>query len=105
VAGGGALVSGAAATVSAENALYYSADWTKQHISSRGAFGVFYRVYRPEHADLLPLRTFSSAWNEQRSRGNSTYERAANGMKTAEHGRQPRTLNTQTALRAGRWAR
>jgi hypothetical protein len=43
--GGVALVYGAAATVSAENALYYSADWTRQHISSRGPLGAHYRVW------------------------------------------------------------
>jgi len=43
--GGVALAYGAAATVSAENAVYYSADWTKQHVSSRGPLGAFYRVW------------------------------------------------------------
>jgi len=43
--GGVALAYGAAATVSAENARYYSADWTKEHISTRGSLGAFYRVW------------------------------------------------------------
>lgn len=43
--GGVALAYGAAATASAENARYYSADWTTQHISSRGPLGAFYRVW------------------------------------------------------------
>jgi len=43
--GGVALVYGAAATVSAENVGYYSVDWTRDHISSRGPLGAFYRVW------------------------------------------------------------
>jgi cellulose-binding protein len=43
--GGVALVYGAVATVSAENLRYYSADWTSQHISSRGPLGALYRVW------------------------------------------------------------
>ena len=43
--GGVALVYGSVATVSAENVRYYSADWTSQHISSRGPLGAFYRVW------------------------------------------------------------
>lgn len=44
-AGGVPLAYGAAARASAENAVYYSADWTRENISSRGAFGAFYRVW------------------------------------------------------------
>ncbi len=36
---------GAAATASAENALFYSVDWTKENISSQGALGALYRVW------------------------------------------------------------
>ena len=43
--GGVALAYGAGAAVSAENAVYYGADWTRQNISSRGPFGTFYRVW------------------------------------------------------------
>lgn len=44
-AGGVPLAYGAAARSSAENAIYYSADWTRENISSRGPFGAFYRVW------------------------------------------------------------
>lgn len=44
-AGGVPLAYGAAARNSAENAVYYSADWTRENISSKGAFGAFYRVW------------------------------------------------------------
>lgn len=43
--GGVALAYGAGATASVENAVYYSADWTRQNISSRGPFGALYRVW------------------------------------------------------------
>ena len=43
--GGVALAYGAGSAVSAENAVYYSADWTRRNISSRGALGAFYRVW------------------------------------------------------------
>lgn len=43
--GGVPLVYGAAARAGTENAIYYSADWTRENISSRGAFGAFYRVW------------------------------------------------------------
>jgi len=43
--GGVALAYGASSAASAENAVYYSADWTRQNISSRGPFGAFYRVW------------------------------------------------------------
>lgn len=46
IGGGGVpLAYGAAARASAENAVYYSADWTRENISSQGAFGAFYRVW------------------------------------------------------------
>ena len=32
-------------TVSAEDSVYYSTDWTRENISSRGAFGTLYRVW------------------------------------------------------------
>ena len=32
-------------TVSAEDSVYYSTDWTRENISSRGAFGALYRVW------------------------------------------------------------
>ena len=35
----------AQATVSAEDSVYYSTEWTKENISSRGAFGALYRVW------------------------------------------------------------
>ena len=44
-AGGVALGYGAGATASTENAIYYSADWTKENVSSRGSLGAFYRVW------------------------------------------------------------
>jgi len=44
-AGGVGLAYGAAARAGAENAVYYSADWTRENISSKGAFGAFYRVW------------------------------------------------------------
>jgi hypothetical protein len=37
------------ATVSAEDSVYYSADWTRENISSRGAFGALYRVWGDGH--------------------------------------------------------
>ena len=43
--GGVALAYGAGSAASAENAVYYSADWTRQNISSHGALGAFYRVW------------------------------------------------------------
>ncbi len=36
---------GAGATASAENALYYNVDWTRENISSKGPLGAFYRVW------------------------------------------------------------
>ena len=44
-AGGIALGYGAQATVSAEDSVYYSGEWTREHISRRGAFGALYRVW------------------------------------------------------------
>ena len=35
----------AQATVSAEDSVYYSTNWTRENISSRGAFGALYRVW------------------------------------------------------------
>ena len=35
----------ASATVSAEESVYYSTEWTRANISSRGAFGALYRVW------------------------------------------------------------
>ena len=35
----------AQATVSVEDSVYYSTDWTRENISSRGAFGALYRVW------------------------------------------------------------
>jgi hypothetical protein len=35
----------AQAMVSAEDSVYYSTDWTRENISSRGAFGALYRVW------------------------------------------------------------
>jgi hypothetical protein len=43
--GGVALAYGAGAGASAENAVYYSAGWTRQNISSKGPLGAFYRVW------------------------------------------------------------
>jgi hypothetical protein len=43
--GGVLLTYGAAARAGAESAVYYSADWTRENISSKGAFGAFYRVW------------------------------------------------------------
>jgi hypothetical protein len=43
--GGVALGYEAQASASAEDSLYYSADWTRASISSRGAFGALYRVW------------------------------------------------------------
>jgi hypothetical protein len=43
--GGVPLGYGAGATVSGENAVYYSADWTRENVSSRGSLGAFYRVW------------------------------------------------------------
>jgi len=44
-AGGIALAYGAQGTASAENAVYYSADWTRENISSLGPLGALYRVW------------------------------------------------------------
>ena len=44
-AGGVALAYGAGPTASVENAIYYSAQWTRDNVSSRGPFGAFYRVW------------------------------------------------------------
>ncbi len=43
--GGVALGYEAQVTVSAEDSVYYSTDWTRKNISSRGAFGALYRVW------------------------------------------------------------
>ena len=43
--GGVPLAYGAASAASAENAGYYNADWTSQHISGRGPLGALYRVW------------------------------------------------------------
>ncbi|HJQ66807.1 MAG TPA: nucleoside hydrolase-like domain-containing protein [Gemmatimonadales bacterium] len=43
--GGVALGYEAQASVSAEDSIYYSTDWTRANISSRGAFGALYRVW------------------------------------------------------------
>src|SRR6266496_195698 len=43
--GGVALGYGAQATASAEIAVYYSADWTRENISSLGPLGALYRVW------------------------------------------------------------
>ena len=43
--GGVGLGYGAFVFASAENAPYFSADWTREHVSSRGPFGVHYRVW------------------------------------------------------------
>jgi hypothetical protein len=43
--GGVALGYEAHSTVSAEDSVYYSRDWTRANISSRGAFGALYRVW------------------------------------------------------------
>ena len=43
--GGVALGYGAQGTASAENAVYYSADWTRANISSVGTLGALYRVW------------------------------------------------------------
>ena len=39
------LAYGAAARSSAENGIYYSVEWTRENISSKGALGAFYRVW------------------------------------------------------------
>jgi hypothetical protein len=44
-AGGVALGYGAQGTASAENAVYYSAGWTRENISSLGPLGALYRVW------------------------------------------------------------
>jgi len=44
-AGGVPLAYGAGITSSKDNAQYYSADWTRENISSRGPMGAFYRVW------------------------------------------------------------
>lgn len=44
-AGGVALGYGAQGTASGENAVYYSADWTRENISSLGPLGALYRVW------------------------------------------------------------
>ena len=43
--GGVNLAYAANVFASAENALYYSAEWTRQNVTSRGPFGAFYRVW------------------------------------------------------------
>ena len=43
--GGVGLGYGAFVFASAENAPYFSADWTREHVSSRGPFGAHYRVW------------------------------------------------------------
>ena len=43
--GGVGLGYGAFVFASAENARYFSADWTREHVSSRGPFGAHYRVW------------------------------------------------------------
>jgi hypothetical protein len=43
--GGVLLYYGAAASASAENGRYYSVEWTRENISSRGPFGALYRVW------------------------------------------------------------
>jgi hypothetical protein len=43
--GGVALGYGAQATASAENAVYYSTEWTRENISSLGPLGALYRVW------------------------------------------------------------
>ncbi len=43
--GGVPLAYGVASAASAENAVYYSADWTSRHISSRDPLGARYRVW------------------------------------------------------------
>ena len=43
--GGAALAYGAGPTASAENAVFYSAQWTRENISGQGPFGAFYRVW------------------------------------------------------------
>ena len=43
--GGVPLAYAASITASAENAVYYSASWTRENISSRGPLGAFYRVW------------------------------------------------------------
>ena len=43
--GGVNLAYGAFVFASAENAPYFSADWTREHVSSRGPFGAHYRVW------------------------------------------------------------
>jgi len=44
-AGGVALGYAAQNTASAENLSYYTADWTRENVSSRGPFGALYRVW------------------------------------------------------------
>ena len=43
--GGVPLAYGAAARAGAANSVFYSADWTRANISSKGALGAFYRVW------------------------------------------------------------
>jgi hypothetical protein len=43
--GGVPLAYGAPLGASEENAVYYSVDWTRDNVSSRGLFGAFYRVW------------------------------------------------------------
>ncbi|HKE89352.1 MAG TPA: nucleoside hydrolase-like domain-containing protein [Gemmatimonadales bacterium] len=43
--GGVTLGYGAQSAVSAEDSVYYSAAWTRENITSRGAFGALYRVW------------------------------------------------------------
>jgi hypothetical protein len=44
-AGGVPLSYGAQASVSEDDARYFSADWTRTHVSARGPLGAFYRVW------------------------------------------------------------
>ena len=43
--GGVGLAYGAGTSASAENAVYYSADWTRDNVSTRGPLGAHYRVW------------------------------------------------------------
>jgi len=46
IGGGGVpLAYGAAARAGAENVVYYSAEWTRENVSSQGPLGAFYRVW------------------------------------------------------------
>jgi hypothetical protein len=70
IGGGGVpLAYGAAARAGAENAVYYSAEWTRLNISSKGAFGAFYRVWGDEKQmvkdDIFDYFGFSGFTAEQ----------------------------------------